>query len=72
MKHIVKLARKFALPAAAAVACVATARATGTADTDIVGGIDNSVATWTAVKTALIPIGVFMVCWGFFKKIRRA
>lgn len=71
MKYI-----KYVAGLAAFVLSVCLVRAqttsTGTADVDITGGVNNVVATWAAVKTAMIPIGVFLLAWAFFKRLRRA
>jgi len=48
------------------------ARATGVVDTDIQSGLDNTAATWTAVKVVLVPVGIFLVGWVFFKKVKKA
>lgn len=46
--------------------------AVGTADTAIQAEVDNVVATWGGVKTAMLGIGVFLIGYAFFKRIRRA
>jgi len=57
----------------AVVAIFATrSYAVGVVDTAVQGGIDDAVATWGAVKAALVPIGVFLICYGFFKRLRSA
>lgn len=65
-------AKKLLMGAALATLTVCAARATGVADTDISQGVDNVNATWTAVKAVMIPIGIFLVAWGFFKRLKRA
>jgi len=65
-------AAKTACAFALAFVLVNVSRATGVADTDISQSVDNVVSTWGLVKTAMIGIGVFLLAWGFFKRLRRA
>jgi len=67
-KPAVRVCAAILVPAALCV----TAKATGVADVDISQGADNVQASWNYIKTILIAIGVFLVAWGFFKKLRRA
>jgi len=64
--------RKLALVVTLLSLAATSAFAVGTADTDITGGVDNAVATWTAIKAVMVPIGTFLIAYGFFKRLRRA
>lgn len=66
------MARNLAALALVAVFMVSKAHALGTADPDVSSGVDNTAATFAYVKTTLIAIGVFLVGWSFFKRIKRA
>ena len=69
MKNIVT---KVGLVVATGVAMVGSVFATGTADTDVTGAVNDVVATFGTVKTAMIAIGVFLLGYAFYKKLRRS
>lgn len=54
----------------AAVALAAPAFATGTADTEVSGGLDNSTATWALIKTAIIGIVVGLIGIRFLRRVK--
>jgi len=64
--------RKYILAGVVLAATATHAFAVGTADADITAGADNAVATWTAIKALMVPIGVFMIAYGFLKRLKRA
>lgn len=53
-------------------ATFATAYVRAAADTDVAAGVTTFTDTWTAVKVPMISVGVFLLCWGLIKKLRRA
>lgn len=62
--------KKLALMAVAA-SCFAL-NAFAVADADISTAVTDVDLTWDVVRPVLIGIGVFMIGYGYFKKLRRA
>lgn len=46
--------------------------AVGVADATITAGADNAEATFNYVKPIMIGIAVFLIGFGYFKRMRRA
>lgn len=71
MSHLSKLARKYAAPAVVVLGFGASS-AFAAVDADITAGLADIVLTWTAVKAVIIPVGVFLIGYSYFKRVRSA
>jgi len=69
---IQKMNTKQKLLAVGTVALGLASNAFAAADTDISTATADTLLTWAIVKAGMIGIGVFLVAFSFFKRIKRA
>lgn len=58
--------------AALTVALLTSPMVQAAADTDISAAVTDLTATWGVIKTPMIAIGLFLLGYGLFKRLRRA
>lgn len=54
------------------VLAVSAVPALAAADADVSAGVADSLLTWAIIQDALISIGVFLIAWRLFKRLKAA